>query len=157
MNQKVTANQIFFTLLGVVVVVASVFVLVRAFSSQGPVAVNPTITLPTQNPYSFSSSSPLAIVQTTSQVAHMGTLVTWSGTLPAVGSCQSVSVQTPTYAKDPVRFAFIINTAPNTSCPNPQAPQTFTASFGTDSKGNTPALSAVFVNGSKVIYTVNGN
>jgi hypothetical protein len=156
MNKELSANQIFFTLLGVVVVLAMVFVLVRAFSLQSPIGPSPVVVLPAQNPYSFSTSSPLTITRTSSQVSGMGMIANYTGTLPAVGSCQEVSVQTPSYGKNPVRFAFIVNTAATSSCANPQAPQTFTASFGEDSAGNVPVLSAVFINGDKVIYTVNG-
>lgn len=154
MNQKPSANQIFFTLLGIVVVAACVFLLVRALTSHNIIMPSPAVVLPAQNPYSFSTSSPLVITQTTAHIQRMGTVVTYTGTLPATGSCQSLNTQTTTYGTNPIRFAFIINTAPDTSCPNPKAPQTFTTGFSTDSKGNTPVLSAVFVNGTQAIYVV---
>jgi hypothetical protein len=157
MNKKLSGSQIFFTLLGVAVVVVSAFLLIRALGSQGPMESAPNVVLPAQNPYSFSSSSPLAITQATEHVSGMGSLVDYTGTLPAVGSCQEVRVQTPTYAKNPVRFAIIVNTSATSSCADPNAPQTFTASFGADKTGNAPILSAVFVNGNKVMYAVNGN
>jgi hypothetical protein len=158
MNQKVTANHIFFAVLGLVVFLVIVFLLVRDFGSRNPIENStPNVVLPAQSPYSFSTTSPLAIVQTTTHVAKMGSLVNYTGTLPAVGSCQTVSTQAPTYGKNPVHFAFVVNTVATSSCVNPNAPQNFTASFGEDSKGNTPRLSAVFVNGDRAIYTVNGN
>lgn len=144
--------------LGVALLVVC-FLLLRMFFSGMPVpsANTNTIVLPAQNPYTFSTSSPLLITRTTQHVTGMGTLVNYSGSLPAIGSCQAVSVQTPTYAKNPVRFAFIVNTTATSSCADSNKPQTFSVGFGADSAGNTPVLSAVFVNGTKVIYTVNGN
>jgi|GEM_PF-3341439 len=157
MNKKLSGSQIFFALLGVVVVVVIAFLLMRAYGSQGPTEIAPNVVLPAQNPYSFSASSPLVITQATEHISGMGSLVNYIGTLPAIGACQEVQVQTPTYAKNPVHFAFIVNTIATTSCADPNAPQTFTASFGADSTGNTPVLSAVFVNGNKVTYALNGN
>jgi len=158
LNKKLSNNQIFFTILGVVVVLVSAFLLVRTpLFSHGPTDAAPVVVLPAQNPYSFSTSSPLVITHATTQVHGMGTMVSYAGTLPAVGSCQSVSVQTPTYGTNPVSFAFIVNTSATSSCADPNAPQTFTASFGTDSTGSAPVLSAVFVNGDKVEYAVNDN
>ena len=156
MNQKVSANHIFFAVLGLVVVLAVVFLLVSNFGSRTPMESIPDEGLP-QSPYTFSTSSPLVIAKTTEHVAGMGTLINYTGTLPAVGSCEAVSVQTPTWATNPVRFAFIVDTMATSSCANPNAPQTFNVGFGADSKGNTPVLSAVFVNGDQVIYTLNGN
>ena len=157
LNKTLSANQIFFTILGVVVVLVSAFLLMRAFGSQGPVPPTLNVVLPAQNPYSFSTTSPLTIARSTSSVAKMGSLVNYTGTLPSTGSCQEVIVQTPTYASNPVRFAFIVNTVATSSCEDPNAPQTFTTSFGADKTGNAPVLSAVFVNGDKVLYAVNGN
>jgi hypothetical protein len=157
MSQKLSANQIFFTLLGVAVVAACAFLLIHASRLQSPKTSTPNVVLPAQNPYTFSTSSPLVITETTQHVSGMGNLVNYTGTLPATGSCEEINTQAPTYGTNPVRFAFIINTTPEGSCTDPSKPLTFSVGFGADSKGNTPALSEVFVNGSKVIYTVNGN
>ncbi len=151
-------NKIFFITLGVLVVLACGFLLYRFYNPEnlGTIPV-PHVVLPATNPYTFSTSSPLVITRTESHEAVTGTLFDYSGTLPAVGACESMSVQTTTYAKNPVFFAFIITTTATSSCANPNAPQTFTAGFGEDTSGNSPVLNAVFVNGNRVIYTLNGN
>ena len=140
---------------GVALLVVCYLLLRLVFSNM---STPPAHTTAAQNPYSFSSSSPLAIVRSTTSIAKMGTLVSYTGTLPGVGSCQSISVQTPMHATNPVHFAFVITAVATSSCADPNAPQTFTTSLGADSATSTPPiLDGVSIDGTNVIYVVSGN